>query len=225
MKMRWRVAAVIVCVAALSYCADNRPDLTLAEKPVIYLYPEQAQEVSVRLDYDGRLTDTIPAYGDGWKVTAWPDGRLVDHNDGKEYPYLFWEGEDRTAYDMTKGFVVLGSGTEAFLREKLEFLGLKEKEYEAFIEYWLPRMEGNPYNLITFQKEAYEETAGLLISPKPSLNISRLAKVTRKSRKSTPSASFILTLVLGQTISITVKIISSVYIRGTICVSTRVNVM
>ena len=110
MKMRWRVAAVIVCVAALSYCADNRPDLTLAEKPVIYLYPEQAQEVSVRLDYDGRLTDTIPAYGDGWKVTAWPDGRLVDHNDGKEYPYLFWEGEDRTAYDMTKGFVVLGSG-------------------------------------------------------------------------------------------------------------------
>ena len=167
MKMRWRVAAVIVCVAALSYCADNRPDLTLAEKPVIYLYPEQAQEVSVRLDYDGRLTDTIPAYGDGWKVTAWPDGRLVDHNDGKEYPYLFWEGEDRTAYDMTKGFVVLGSGTEAFLREKLEFLGLKEKEYEAFIEYWLPRMEGNPYNLITFQKEAYEETAGLLISPKP----------------------------------------------------------
>ena len=28
-------------------------------------------------------------------------------------------------------------------------------------------MEGNPYNLITFQKEAYEETAGLLISPKP----------------------------------------------------------
>ena len=167
MKMRWRVAAVIVCVAALSYCADNRPDLTLAEKPVIYLYPEQAQEVSVRLDYDGRLTDTIPAYGDGWKVTAWPDGRLVNHSDGKEYPYLFWEGEDRTAYDMTKGFVVLGSGTEAFLREKLEFLGLKEKEYEAFIEYWLPRMEGNPYNLITFQKEAYVETAGLLISPKP----------------------------------------------------------
>mgnify|MGYP000158188962 CR=1 FL=1 len=70
MKMRWRVAVVIVCVAALSYCADNRPDLTLAEKPVIYLYPEQAQEVSVRLDYYGRLTDTIPAYGDGWKVTA-----------------------------------------------------------------------------------------------------------------------------------------------------------
>ena len=32
-------------------------------------------------------------------------------------------------------------------------------------------------------------------------------------------------LVSGQTISITAKIISSVYIRVTICVSTRVNVM
>lgn len=77
MKMRWRVAAVIVCVAALSYCADNRPDLTLAEKPVIYLYPEQAQEVSVRLDYDGRLTDTIPGLrgwmeGDG--LAGWKTG-------------------------------------------------------------------------------------------------------------------------------------------------------
>lgn len=167
MKMGWRVAAVIVCAAALSYCADNRPDLTLAEKPVIYLYPEQAQEVSVRLDYDGRLMDTIPAYGDGWKVTAWPDGRLVNHSDGQEYPYLFWEGEDRTEYNMTRGFVVPGSGTEAFLREKLELLGLRQKEYEEFIGYWLPRMEDNPYNLITFQKEAYEAAAGLLISPEP----------------------------------------------------------
>ena len=60
-------------------------------------------------------------------MTAWPDGRLVDHNDGKEYPYLFWEGEDRTAYDMTKGFVVLGSGTEAFLREKAGAFGAEGK--------------------------------------------------------------------------------------------------
>ena len=86
---------------------------------------------------------------------------------GQAYPYLFWEGEDRTEYDMTKGFVVPGSETESFLREKLEFLGLVPTEYEEFIEYWLPRMKDNPYNLITFQKEAYEETAGLLISPKP----------------------------------------------------------
>ena len=37
-----------------------------AEKPVIYLYPEQEQEVSVRLDYDGDLTCTYPEYNDGF---------------------------------------------------------------------------------------------------------------------------------------------------------------
>ena len=52
-----------------------------------------------------------------------------------------------------------------------------------------------------------------------------VAKAITESRKSTPSASFISILVSGQTISITAKIISSVYIRVTICVSTRVNVM
>ncbi len=94
---------------------------------------------------------------------------------GQAYPYLFWEGEDRTEYDMTKGFVVPGSETESFLREKLEFLGLKQKGREEFVQYWLPGMKGSPYNLITFQKEAYEETAGLYISPKPDsiLRISR----------------------------------------------------
>ncbi len=105
MKMRWRVAAVIVCVAALSYCADNRPNLTLAEKPVIYLYPEQTREVRVRLDYDGRLTDTIPAYGDGWQVTAWPDGRLVNQADGQEYNRLgcFSRDEKSRTYSLNTG--------------------------------------------------------------------------------------------------------------------------
>ena len=167
MKKRLRVAAVIACVAILSYCADNRPNLTLSEKPVIYLYPEQMQEITVKLDYNGRLTDTIPAYKNGWKVTAWPDGRLRNQSDGQEYPYLFWEGEDRTKYDMSKGFVIPGNETETFLRKKLALMGLIPKEYEEFIQYWMPRMKKNPYNLITFQTDAYEVTAGLSISPQP----------------------------------------------------------
>ena len=50
------------------------------EKPVIYLYPEQGEEVSVRLDYDGKLTCTYPEYDNGWHVTAAPDGRITDEN-------------------------------------------------------------------------------------------------------------------------------------------------
>lgn len=137
------------------------------EKPVIYLYPESETEVSVRLDYKGKLTCTYPEYNDGWAVIAKPDGSLRDISTGREYSYLFWEGIDDTKYDMTKGFVVKGEDTAEFLQETLAKMGLTPKEYNEFIVYWLPKMQNNPYNLITFQGETYTETAKLTVSPNP----------------------------------------------------------
>jgi hypothetical protein len=49
----------------------------------------------------------------------------------------------------------------------LSGLGLTPREYNEFIVYWLPQMQDNKYNLITFQWEAYEELAPLAISPAP----------------------------------------------------------
>lgn len=146
----------------LAGCGDD----TVFAKPVIYLYPEQEIEVSVQLDYDGELTCTYPAYEDGWSVTAQPDGTLTDE-DGKQYSYLFWEGETDVEYDMSRGFVVKGSDTAEFLQEKLSYLGLTPREYNEFIVYWLPKMQDHPYNLIAFQQEAYTDSAALTISPQP----------------------------------------------------------
>lgn len=135
-------------------------------KPVIYLYPEKETEVDVRLDYDGRLTVTYPEYRNGWRVTAQPDGTLTDA-DGNEYSYLFWEGVSDEAYDFREGFCVQGCDTAEFLREKLSLLGLTPREYNEFIVYWLPKMQGNPYNVISFQGEAYTDRAALSVSPAP----------------------------------------------------------
>ncbi|MDF2567537.1 MAG: hypothetical protein K0R90_993, partial [Oscillospiraceae bacterium] len=44
---------------------------------------------------------------------------------------------------------------------------LTPKEYNEFIVYWLPQMQNNPYNLITFQNETYTDNAKLSITPKP----------------------------------------------------------
>lgn len=151
----------------LSGCTDDRNSEAYMAKPVIYLYPEKTTDVTVTLDCVGELTCTYPAYGEGWNVTANPDGTLVNHADGKAYSYLFWEGEDDAEYDMSKGFVVKGGDTAAFLQEKLSMLGLTPKEYNEFIVYWLPRMQNNPYNLITFQTDAYTERAKLHIVPEP----------------------------------------------------------
>jgi len=151
----------------LSGCTDDRNSAAYIAKPVICLYPEETTDVTVSLDYDGKLTCTYPAYQNSWRVTANPDGTLVNRMDGKTYSYLFWEGEDDAEYDMSKGFVVKGEDTAAFLQEKLSLLGLTPKEYNEFIVYWLPKMQENPYNLITFQKEAYTECARLHITPEP----------------------------------------------------------
>lgn len=142
-------------------------ETTAPEKPVIYLYPTEKTEVSVKLDVDGKLTCTYPDYGDGWNVTACPDGKIINHADGREYSYLFWEGESNAEWDMSEGYVVKGEETAEFLQEILAEMGLTPREYNEFIVYWLPRMQNNKYNLVTFQQDVYTEAAKLNISPAP----------------------------------------------------------
>ena len=157
------LVAIVVFFLIYEWWASKQK---VQRKPVIYLYPEKTAEVSVKLDYAGRLTCTYPTYQDGWKVTAQPDGTLTDA-EGKEYNYLFWEGVDNQHYDMSKGFCVKGSDTAAFLEEALAKLGLTRREANEFIVYWLPLMEENAYNVISFQKEAYTDRVKLQISPEP----------------------------------------------------------
>jgi hypothetical protein len=136
-------------------------------KPVIYLYPTSEQTVSVKIDYKGKLTCTYPEYEGEWKVKAKPDGTLTNISDNKEYSYLFWEGISNNKWDISRGFVVKGSETKKFLQEKLEYLGLTPREYNEFIVYWLPIMQENKYNLISFAGEDYENIAPLKINPNP----------------------------------------------------------
>jgi hypothetical protein len=148
----------------------NDPNTPQAWKPVIYLYPTQKQEVSVNLDYPGELLITYPEYEDGWKVTANPDGTLINNKDEKEYSYLFWEGKEKskTRYDMTTGFVVKGVDTSEFLQKTLSEIGLTPKEYNEFIVYWAPQMIRNEYNLIHFATDSeYADRVKLNITPTP----------------------------------------------------------
>lgn len=138
----------------------------LVFKPVIYLYPEKKTEVSVKLSLHGALTCTYPRYDNGWTVTAFPDGTLIDSM-GKTYNYLYWEGETDARYDLSEGFCVRGEDTAAFLEGALKKLGLTRREANEFIVYWLPLMEKNPYNIISFQRDVYTEAAALSVTPQP----------------------------------------------------------
>lgn len=135
------------------------------EKPVIMLYPEETTEVFVRLKTDAKMLTTYPEYKSGWRVTAHPDGRL--EMDGRSYRCLFWEAEGGFAPDFSTGFVIKGEDTAEFLENKLTEIGLNEDEADDFIIYWLPRMENNAYNLISFQTENYQSAYELEITPAP----------------------------------------------------------
>jgi endoglucanase len=141
----------------------------VAAKPVIYLYPEEETDVHVELELtESELNTTYPKYNNGWDVTAYPDGTLLNKADGTHHKYLFWDAANcRTRFDYSKGFCVAGSDTESFLREKLTYMGLTEEEMNEFIVYWLPLMEHNKYNLISFQGDVYTDSAKLDITPAP----------------------------------------------------------
>ncbi len=136
------------------------------DKPVIYLYPEEETRVSVKVNLDGKLTCVYPAYNDGWCVTASPDGTLTDAQ-GQTYNYLYWEGDSYGALDLSRGFCVAGKDTASFLEDALAKLGLTRREANEFIVYWLPLMQKNRYNVISFQSEAYTDAAVLEIDPAP----------------------------------------------------------
>lgn len=166
-------------------------------KPVIYLYPTKKQDVKVKVSPEGGVTESIPEYGKGWKVTATPDGTIIDKATKTEYPYLFWESKDYgDEIDMSEGFVVETKNLQAFFEEKLAILGLNEKEIADFTEYWVPELQGKKYVFITFySQERIDSEAPLKISPKPD-SIIRVyfdhkkldQKITVKEQVLTPAA-------------------------------------
>ena len=148
--------------------ADKVSALVQYFKPIIYFYPEVSTVCSAKVTLDGKLTCTYPEHGEnGWEnFTAHPDGTLT-FPDGKEYYALYWEGEQFAQWDFSEGFCVRGEDTAAFLEWALAEQGLTAREANEFIIYWLPLMQGNPYNVISFQKEAYTDGAKLEITPAP----------------------------------------------------------
>lgn len=137
-------------------------------KPIIYLYPKQETEVTVKVGNPQNLTHTYPKYKNEWKVLAKPNGDLKDIKTGRNLYALYWEGINTVEPNMTEGFIVKGEDTIKFLEEKLEVLGLNEREAEEFIVYWLPKLESNKYNFIRFQtEEEINNNMPLEITPKP----------------------------------------------------------
>ncbi|MFT5859980.1 MAG: hypothetical protein ACI865_002088 [Flavobacteriaceae bacterium] len=138
-------------------------------KPVIYLYPEEKTEVTVKVAPKGEMTFTYPTYTDGWKCIAEPNGDIT--LDGKKYNYLFWESEQNfgeTLVDASSGFIVSGANITEFLDSKLSSIGFTGEERADFVTFWAPLMVHHDELFIHFMvNDQCNAFAELEIEPVP----------------------------------------------------------
>ena len=146
------ISIIIIVVVGVPYIIYINNHSSISEKPIIYLYPKEDTQISVKLGNEDKITCSYPTYtSGGWNVLAQPTGDLIDLNSVRNLYSLYYECDNSAQYTMKNdGFVVESEKLVEFLEEKLSILGLTEKEAEEFIVYWLPRLQANKYNYIRF---------------------------------------------------------------------------
>ena len=128
-------------------------DPNVSYKPIIYIYPKEDMDLTIKLLNTKDLLYTYPKYNNVWNVRVSKNGNIYDYDTKRNYYGLYWEANDNYKLDMSEGFVVKGEDSVKFLEEKLEILGLNEYEINEFIIYWIDKLESNKYNFISFRNE------------------------------------------------------------------------
>ena len=148
--------------------SNAMPNNVEAKKPNIYLYPTEETEVSVRFAYPNLVTKSEPEYGNGWTVTAHPDGMLCTA-DGEKQGYLFYESNTLASFFQTEeGFVVMADEREETYRLVLESYGFNEQEIQDFIEYWSVYLEeGEDYVMYPILTDVVDEAMPVDFSVEP----------------------------------------------------------
>ena len=133
------------------------------KKPAIYLYPSSTQKINVKLDINGQLITSIPEYNNGWNVTATPKS-FIDN----KYDYLFYENTLNQLELPKESWVVKYDDLQSWFSTNLQLLGLNQKETSQFMEYWLKRLDKNPYyQVFLIDNNFLNQNMKLMINPTP----------------------------------------------------------
>jgi hypothetical protein len=146
--------------------------IEVTEKPVIYLYSDKSRKLSIKADFAEDIDFSYPKYQNGWEVSTSTSGMVTSQ--GKEYPYIFWDGHKEGLGfewqgDKLEGFQINTDTVTAFFENTLNSLGLNVRESTDFITYWAPRIKQFPYALVQFHiDENYDRViGGLQLDPIP----------------------------------------------------------
>ena len=143
-------------------------NMTMFKKPIIYIYPTDDIDLKIKLENEKLIGSTYPEYDGEWNIHVSKDSNIYDYKTKRNYYSLFFDAYDNTKIDLNEGFVVKKEETVKFLEEKLEYLGLNEREINEFIIYWIDELEKYDYNYIRFRtREEIDEYMPITFSKEP----------------------------------------------------------
>lgn len=157
----------------IDFFLEDNEDMIEVDKPVIYVYSPEKQDVEIEIKPKGEFTFTYPTYKESWSFSANQVGEI--EMDGKQYPYLFWEAKQEGLYFlpgtdiMPNSYQVNAEEVIPFLEKELTKLGLNDREKTDFITFWGPRMVAHDVSLVQFfiDDDYSEQIAELNITPAP----------------------------------------------------------
>ena len=135
------------------YINNPECDEYVVYKPMIYIYPEQDIDLTIKLGKEENIKSSYPKYKNEWNLKVSKDSNIYDIETNRNYYGLFYDVVDNYNINLNEGFVVKGEDTVSFLEEKLSILGLSEREINEFIVYWIDKLESNYYNFISFRSQ------------------------------------------------------------------------
>lgn len=155
---------------------DNDPDdcdtcRAVVYKPNIYIYPTEAIELNVHINFPqgGEILTSDPEYGAGWDIFVEPDG-LINNT----YHYLFYESSQPNVWQQELGWIIEKAGLADFFTKNLTDYGFDGLEIVDFIDYWIPMLtDYNFYAIYPQTSEIIDDVIELHFSEKPN-NLLRL---------------------------------------------------
>ncbi len=146
----------------------------LAE-PLIYVYDytrnQRELDISV-INLKGRKNLILdpPTHNKSatWNIRSSFSGKIIDLYSNRLVDSLFWEIDFTKPPIEKTGFVVAKQDLKKFFAEKLEHMGLNERERTEFIDYWTQQLVNMPYYYIHFYFNSYaDQEMPLRFSEKP----------------------------------------------------------
>ncbi len=157
----------------------EEPVLPAVYKPNIYIYPEKAIDLTVKISFPkgGEIVKSIPKYSDGWSFKVDSLGKI-----DKKWNYLFYESIQPDEWQKKAGWLLKKDTLLTFFENNMNSYGFSTQEIKDFTDYWIPRLKKEKYLVFPQLKTEIDPLVKLHFSKDPK-QILRLFYVIKECKE------------------------------------------